>query len=249
MRQSASLAREYGVFLHTHLAETQDEEVFCKQKFGYRPVKYMEVLNWVGPDVWFAHSVYVNQEEMDVYQKTGCGVAHCPSSNMRLASGIAPIMELLTKGIKVGIGVDGSASNDSSNLLEEARQALLASRVRAGILGASLSNTDNKEKALMTARQVLRIATRGGAEVLGRKDIGSLEIGKCADFFAIKLDHLEYAGALHDPLAALVFCSPVRADYTVVGGNMIVKEGQMTSVDLPSQIAKHNQAATRLMNA
>jgi len=248
MKQSASLAREYGVHLHTHLAETQDEEAFCEQKFGYRPVKYMETLNWLRPDVWFAHSVYVNQEEIEVYQRTGVGVAHCPSSNMRLASGIAPIMDLLSKGIRVGIGVDGSASNDSSNLLEETRQALLASRVRAGILGASLSNTDSKEKALMTARQVLRMATRGGADVLGRKDIGSLEAGKCADFFAVKLNRIEYAGALHDPLAALVFCAPVRADFTVVGGNVIVEKGNLRNIDLPNLIEEHNLAAKRLLN-
>jgi len=247
MKQSAALAREYGVHLHTHLAETQDEEVFCEQKFGYRPVKYMETLNWLGPDVWFAHSVYVNQEEIEIYQRTGSSVAHCPSSNMRLASGIAPIMELLAKGIRVGIGVDGSASNDSSNLLEEARQALLASRVRAGIRGASLSKDNNEEKVLMNARQVLRMATRGGAEVLGRSDIGSLEVGKCADFFAMKLDRLEYAGALHDPLAALVFCAPVRADYTVVGGKVIVEKGNLKNIDLPKLIEEHNLAAKRLL--
>jgi 8-oxoguanine deaminase len=248
MRQSASLAREYGVQLHTHLAETQDEEIFCQEKFGFRPVGYMETLNWVGNDVWFAHSVYVSQEEMQVYKDTGCGIAHCPSSNMRLASGIAPILELLTMGVKVGIGVDGSASNDSSHLLEEARQALLASRVRAGIQGASLSSDSGKTGEIMTARQVLRMATKGGADVLGRGDIGSLEVGKCADFFAVNLNRLGYAGALHDPLAALVFCAPVQADYTVVGGKFIVKEGQMTTVDVPDLIVEQNRAAHRLLN-
>ena len=248
MRQSASLAREYGVQLHTHLAETQDEEVFCQEKFGFRPVGYMENLNWVGNDVWFAHSVYVSHDEMQVYKNTGCGVAHCPSSNMRLASGIAPILELLTMGVKVGLGVDGSASNDGSHLLEEARQALLASRVRAGIQGASLSNGSGDAGEIMTARQALRLATKGGADVLGRDDIGSLEVGKCADFFAVNLNQLGYAGALHDPLAALVFCAPVQANYTVVGGKFIVKEGQMTTVDVPTLIEEQNRAAYRLLN-
>ncbi len=139
MRQSAALARQYGVNLHTHLAETQDEESFCLQKFGYKPVAYMEQVNWIGPDVWFAHSVHVNTEEMRLYGRTGCGVAHCPTSNMRLASGIAPIMEMLKWGVKVGLGVDGSASNDGSNMLEEVRQTMLLARLNAGLHGASLS--------------------------------------------------------------------------------------------------------------
>lgn len=245
MRASAVLAREYGVRLHTHLAETQDEEAFCLELFGYRPVEYMEILNWIGPDVWFAHSVHVNKDEIDLYARTGCGVAHCPTSNMRLASGIAPILEMLTAGVKVGLGVDGSASNDGSNLLEEARQAMLVSRVRAGLMGASLSG--EAAPPLMTARQVLEIATRGSAAVLGRSDIGSLEPGKCADFFAVNLNRVDLAGALHDPVAALVFCAPVRADYTVVGGKMVVKNAQPTTVDLPVLIETHNRAARRLL--
>ncbi len=244
MRASASLAREYGVRLHTHLAETQDEEAFCLELFGYRPVEYMDIVNWIGPDVWFAHSVHVNKEEIDLYARTGCGVAHCPTSNMRLASGIAPILEMLTAGVKVGLGVDGSASNDGSNLLEEVRQAMLASRVRAGLMGASLSG--EAAPPLMTARQALEIATRGSAAVLGRADLGSLQPGKCADFFAVNLNRLDFAGALHDPVAALVFCAPVRADYTVVGGKMVVKEGQPVTVDLPRLIEAHNRAARRL---
>ncbi|HSO27876.1 MAG TPA: 8-oxoguanine deaminase [Anaerolineales bacterium] len=245
MRASAALAREYGVHLHTHLAETQDEEQFCVEKFGYRPVAFMESLNWTGPDVWFAHSVYVNEEEIHLYQQRGCGVAHCPSSNMRLASGIAPIYEMLTAGVKVGLGVDGSASNDGSHLLGEARQALLAARVRAGLLGASLSG--EAAPPLMTARQALEIATRGGAAVLGRPDLGSLETGKCADFFAVKLDRLEYAGALHDPVAALVLCAPVQADYTAVHGQLVVKDGEIQTLDLDATIAQHNAAARRLV--
>ena len=246
MRQSAILAREYKVRLHTHLAETQDEEAFCLELFGYRPVAYMQHLNWVGPDVWFAHSVHVNEEEIGVYAQTGCGVAHCPTSNMRLASGIAPVLDMLQAGVKVGLGVDGSASNDGSHLLEEMRQAMMVARLRAGLRGASLSG--DQAPQLMTARQALEIATRGSASVLGRKDIGALAPGMCADFFAVDLNRLEYAGALHDPVAALVFCSPVRADYTVVGGKFIVKEGQLLPVDLPVLIERHNRAATRLLN-
>ncbi len=245
MRQSASLAREYGVQLHTHLAETQDEEVFCVEKFGHRPVAYMESLNWTGSDVWFAHSVYVNGKEIEHYARTGCGVAHCPTSNMRLASGIAPILDMVGAGVKVGLGVDGSASNDGSHLLEEARQAMMVSRVRAGISGASLS--DSSGTPLMTARQALEIATRGSAAVLGRTDLGSLEAGKCADFTAINLNRLEYAGALHDPVAATIFCAPVQVDYTVVGGKTVVERGQLVTIDLPVLIENHNKAARRLL--
>ncbi len=246
MRQSAVLARQYGVHLHTHLAETQDEEAFCLHKFGHRPVAYMQHLGWTGPDVWFAHSVHVSPDEIRSYAQTGCGVAHCPSSNMRLASGIAPVLDMLLAGVKVGLGVDGSASNDGSNLLEEVRMAMLVARLRAGLSGASLSGGD--APPLMTARQALEIATRGSAAVLGRRDLGSLEAGKCADFFAINLNRLEYAGALHDPLAALVFCSPVRADFTVVGGKFIVKEGQLVTLDLPHLVERHNRAARRLLS-
>ena len=244
MKQSADLARHYGVHLHTHLAETQDEEAFCEEQFGHRPVAYMQSLNWVGEDVWFAHSVWVDQEEIKVYAKTGCGVAHCPSSNMRLASGIAPVWEFLSAGVKLGLGVDGSASNDSSHMLAEARQAMLLARLRAGVEGASLSGS---EKPILTARQALEIATSGGARVLGRIDIGTLETGKCADFIAINLNRLEYAGALHDPLSAALFCAPVKVDYNIVGGKYIVKQGELVTLDLPNHIQKHNEAARRLM--
>jgi cytosine/adenosine deaminase-related metal-dependent hydrolase len=246
MRQSAALAREYGVHLHTHLAETKDEEDFCIEKFGHRPVAYMQEVNWIGNDVWFAHSVHVNEAEIQLYAKTGCGVAHCPGSNMRLASGIAPILEMLTKGVKVGLGVDGSASNDSSHLLGEARLAMLLSRVGAGLQGASRSGDGTPP--LMTARQVLEIATRGGAAVLGRDDIGSLAVGKCADLFAIDLNRLDYAGALHEPVAAALFCAPQTVDYNIVGGKIIVDQGQMTALDIPNLVSQHNQAAERLLN-
>ncbi len=245
MREAAALARSYGVRLHTHLAETEDEERYCQERFGMRPVAYMETLDWIGPDVWFAHSVHVNEEEIRLYARHQVGVAHCPTSNMRLASGIAPIVEMLTAGVPVGLGVDGSASNDSSHMLAEARQAMLVARVRAGLMGASRSDED--APPLMTARQALELATRGGARVLGRTDIGVLAPGKAADFFAVRLDRLEYAGALHDPVAALVFCSPVRVDYTVVGGRIIVREGRLTTVDLPTLVERHNALARALL--
>lgn len=246
MRQSASLAREYGVHLHTHLAETQDEEAFCVASFGFRPVPYMEVVNWLGQDVWFAHSVHVRSEEIEIYRQTGCGVAHCPTSNMRLASGIAPVIQMLQAGVKVGLGVDGSASNDGSHMLAEVRQAMLLARLNAALGGASLSN--DTAPALMTARQALEIATIGSAAVLGRDDLGSLAVGKCADFFSVKLNQLDFAGALHDPVAALVFCAPVHADYTVVGGKVIIKDGHFVNFDLPKLVSQHNQASRRLIN-
>ena len=245
MRESAAMARHYGVQLHTHLAETEDEEDFCLEKFGHKPVAYMQSVDWIGEDVWFAHSVHVNEAEMQLYAQHGCGVAHCPSSNMRLASGLAPTMKMLSLGVKLGLGVDGSASNDGSHLLAEVRQAMLSARLGSGIKGASRSAPD--APPLMTARQALSIATRGGASVLGRKDIGSLEVGKCADFFAINLNRLDYAGALVDPVAAVVFCSPVQADYTIVGGGTVVKQGQVKGLDLPKQVEKHNSAARRLL--
>jgi len=245
MRESAAMARKYGVHLHTHLAETEDEDDFCLAKFGHKPVAYMQTVDWIGDDVWFAHSVWVNEAEMDLYAHHGCGVAHCPSSNMRLASGIAPVMNMLARGVKLGLGVDGSASNDGSHMLGEARQAMLLSRLNSGVHGASRSAPD--APPLMTARQALSIATRGGAAVLGRQDIGSLEPGKCADFFAINLNRLEYTGAWQDPLAAVVFCSPVQADWTVVGGRPVVKEGRLLSLDLPRHIEKHNAASRKMI--
>ncbi|MDI6768689.1 MAG: 8-oxoguanine deaminase [Anaerolineales bacterium] len=245
MKQSAALAREYGVHLHTHLAETEDEQAFCLQKFGHRPVPYMQSVDWVGEDIWFAHAVYVNNDEIKTFAKHGCGVAHCPTSNMRLASGIAPIREYRAAGVKVGLGVDGSASNDGSHMLAEARQAMLLSRLREGITGFSLSNDPTRK--LMTAREALYLATRGGAAVLGRTDIGSLEPGKCADFFAVNLNRLDYAGALHDPLAAVIFCQPVKVDYTIVGGKFVVKDGNLVNLEIGKLVEKHNQAAKRLL--
>ncbi len=245
MRESSKLARQYKVHQHTHLAETQDEEVFCLEKFGHRPVAYMETLDWVGEDVWFAHSVHVNSAEIKKYAETGCGVAHCPSSNMRLASGIAPIQQMRAAGVKVGLGVDGSASNDGSHLLGEARQAMLLARL-------DFSLTPNPSPAgrggLMTAREALEIATLGGAAVLGRDDIGSLAPGKCADFFAINLNRLDYAGALHDPVAAALFCAPQQADYTIINGKFVVKNGEVATVDMWRIVERHNQLARQMVN-
>ena len=234
MREAAELAREHGVRLHTHLAETQDEERFCLEKFGCRPLAYMERLGWVGEDVWYAHAIHLNEEEIGLLAETGTGVAHCPTSNMRLGSGIAPIREMLDAGVKVGLAVDGSASNDSSHMLAEARMAMLLQRVRGGA-GA------------LSAQEALEMATLDGAKVLGRDDIGSLEAGKAADFIAINLNRLEYAGALHDPLAALVFCAPVNVDLSVINGEVVVEGGRIAGLDLGDIIARHNELSRRML--
>jgi cytosine/adenosine deaminase-related metal-dependent hydrolase len=241
MRESAALARAYDVRLHTHLAETIDEEHFCIEQFGHRPLAYAEALNWAGSDVWFAHAVHISPEEVTNMSASGIGVAHCPSSNMRLASGIAPVRRYRSQGVNVGLGVDGSASNDSSHMLAEARQALLISR-----LGAAVDPTIDGEQPLLTAREALEMATLGGAAVLGRDDVGSLEVGKCADFIAINLKRLAYAGGLHDPVAATVLCDPASVDYTYVHGKPIVQEGRLTTVELPSLIEAHNKASLAL---
>jgi cytosine/adenosine deaminase-related metal-dependent hydrolase len=247
MRQSAALARLHGVRLHTHLAETEDEEQFCLQTFGRRPVGYMQELDWLGPDVWFAHAVWVNDSEIADLAHHNCGVAHCPTSNMRLASGIARIKEFRRAGVTVGLGVDGSASNDGSHLLAELRQAMLLARVQEGLTGYSRS--DDPGRTLMTAREALWLGTRGGAAVLGRSDIGSLEAGKCADFFAMSMDHLEYAGAQHDPVSAVVFCQPRRVDHTVVGGKFLVKDGNLVCADERKIMQRHSKLSRSLLES
>ncbi|NOY55716.1 MAG: 8-oxoguanine deaminase [Actinobacteria bacterium] len=235
MRESAELARSYGVSLHTHLAETADEEGFCTAQFGLPPLAYAERVGWVGPDVWFAHGVHIDDAGIRLMAETGTGVAHCPASNMRLGSGIAPVMSYLDAGVRVGLGVDGSASNDGSDLLGEARLALLLARVRHG------------DRPLMRVRTALEIATLGGAAVLGRDDIGSLAVGKAADFTAIDLERIEYAGAWQDPVAALLLCAPTTVDHTYVQGRAIVENGRPATVDLELLIEAHNRAARRLL--
>jgi 8-oxoguanine deaminase len=242
MRESAALARAYGVRLHTHLAETMDEERFCVERFGHRPLAYAESLDWSGDDTWFAHAVHIQPDEVSRMAAAGIGVAHCPSSNMRLASGIAPIRRYRAAGVPVGLGVDGSASNDSSHMLAEARQAMLLSRVGA----ASAPQVDG-EGPLLSGRQTLELATRGGADVLGREDIGTLEAGRCADFIALDLNAIGFAGAGHDPVAAVVFCAPVNVAYSYVHGRRLVDQGRLTTLDLPSVVEAHNRAARRLV--
>lgn len=241
MRQSAALARQYQVHLHTHLAETLDEEAFCLSEFGHRPMAYAEELDWAGNDVWFAHAVHIDHDEVKRMARAGIGVAHCPSSNMRLSSGIAPVRRFRADGVNVGLGVDGSASNDSSHMLAEARQALLISR-----LGSAIAPEIDDLPGMMAAREALEIATLGGAAVLGRKDIGSLEPGKQADFIAINLNRLDFAGGLHDPVAAAVLCHPVKVDTSVVGGKVVIENQRLTTLEIETLIEKHNLAAARL---
>jgi cytosine/adenosine deaminase-related metal-dependent hydrolase len=234
MRQSAAMAREYGVHLHTHLAETLDEESFCQQMFGMRPVALAEDLGWLGEDVWHTHCVHLNEEEVALFAQTGTGVAHCPSSNMRLASGIAPIRAMLNAGVRVSVAVDGSASNDGSHMLAELRQAMLLQRVMGNPAGLS-------------AREALEIGTRGGAAVLGRDDIGQLAVGKAADCIAINLNRLAYAGGLHDPLAATIFCAPQEVDLALVNGRVVVQDSEIVTLDMGPVIERHNAMARRLV--
>ena len=252
LRETAALARAHGVRLHTHLCETFDEELFTLTRFKQRPVAWMETMDWLGDDVWFAHAIHVNDDEIREFASTGAGVAHCPCSNMRLASGIAPVKKYLDAGVRVGLGVDGSASNDASNILLEARQAMLLARLRIGLLPPEgprtlLSTSDPlRSGEWMTARQALEIATRGGAAVLGRPDIGALAPGMCADFFSIDLNTVDYAGALNDPVAATVFCAPQKARHTVIDGRVVVENGRVTTVDMAPVIEAHNRFSREL---
>jgi len=219
LRQSAILARQYGVRLHTHLCETKDEERYMLEREGMRPLAYMESLGWVGPDVWFAHGIHFNNDELRLLAQTGTGVCHCPISNMKLSSGVARVPEMLALGIPVGLGVDGSASNDGSSLMEELRTAYLLHRLISS-------------RRAPSGYGVLKMATRGGARLLGRDDIGSLETGKCADFFLVDANRLELVGACEDPasvLATVGVRGPV--DYTVVNGRITVREGRLIGID------------------
>jgi cytosine/adenosine deaminase-related metal-dependent hydrolase len=257
LRDAAALARQYKVKLHTHLCETRDEERYTLERYQLRPVDWMETLGWLGEDVWFAHAIHVDDDEIKKFAQTGCGVAHCPCSNMRLASGIAPIKKYLAAGVKVGLGVDGSASNDASNILLEARQAMLLARLQMGLLPPEgprkhfLLSQSHPVRAneWMTAHEALEVATLGGAHVLGRSDIGSLEPGKCADFFSLDLHTIGYAGALQDPLAATLFCAPQRAKFTVINGKVIVRDSEVVTMDMNPVIETHNRCAFEMANA
>jgi len=231
MTESAGLARELGLRLHTHLAETVDEEEYCQGIFGCRPLEYLDQVGWLAEDAWCAHCVHLNHADVTQMGEAGTGVAHCPTSNLRLGAGIAPVQEMLERKVSVGLGVDGSASNERGDLLFETKQALLVARARGG-------------PEAMTAREALRLATRGGARVLGRDDLGSLERGKCADFAVWRLDELEYGGA-DDPLAALVLTAPHRADRVYVGGQIVVREGQLVRADEHEIAAEHRRQAQR----
>ena len=246
MRESAALARSFkgqGVRLHTHLAENDHDIAYSREKFNRTPAEYAQDLGWVGPDVWHAHCVKLDADAIALFARTRTGVAHCPCSNMRLASGIAPIRRMLDAGVPVGLGVDGSASNDGAQMVGEARQALLLARVGRALEPFGCDHGP----AEMTARDALALATRGGAEVLGRADIGQLVPGRCADLALFDLDTLGFAGgAVHDPVAALVLCASPQAAFTVVDGRVVVREGRLATLDLGPLVERHNRLATLL---
>jgi len=235
MRASAEMARSYGVRLHTHLAENAEDIAYSREKFGMRPGEYAEDVGWIGDDVWHAHCVKLNEQEMDLFARTGTGVCHCPNSNMRTAAGIAPIRRMLDIGVPVGLGADGQASNDASHLLAEARQALLLQRVVGG-------------PAALTAREALEIATLGGAQVLGRDDVGALAAGMAADFVAFDLNQIGFVGTSADLVAALIFCHPVNVNYSVINGQLVVDQGRLTTIDLPVVMERHNAISKALIN-
>ena len=234
MRESAALARRLGVRLHTHIAETVDEEAFCLERFGVRPVDLLDRLGFLGPDVWLAHCVHLSPADVAAFAATGTGVAHCPTSNMRLGSGTAPVRELVDAGVPVGLGVDGSASNDGGNLLGEVRQALLVARGRGG-------------PAAMTAREALRLGTRGGAAVLGRDDVGSLEPGKRADVALFDVTGLATAGIEADPIAGIVLAWPQPVKHLVVEGRFVVRDGRLANVDEEAIARQGHRVAARIV--
>jgi cytosine/adenosine deaminase-related metal-dependent hydrolase len=236
MRESALLARHYGLSLHTHLAENADDVAYSLERFGKSPAQFAEDLGWTGPDVWHAHCVKLDGHGIKLFARSGTGIAHCPCSNMRLGSGIAPIGQMRSAGVAVGLGVDGSASNDGGHFLSEARQALLLQRVAHGA-------------AAMTARDAIEMATLAGAKVLQRDDIGMLAPGMAADLAAFDLRQLAYAGAQSDPLAALIFCSASRAAFTIVNGRIIVGNGQLVTLDEGLLIERHNRLSRQLLEA
>lgn len=229
--ESANLARKKGVMLHTHLAETIDEERYCKEVYGMRPLEYMEKVGWLGEDVWFAHGIYFTEEELEKLSKTKTGIAHCPVSNLRLGSGIAPIPEMIERGIKVGLGVDGSASNDSSNMLREIQTCLLIHRIPNPRFTKLTQMEDTV--ARMDIYTVLELATKGGAKLLGRSDIGEIDVGKCADLAIFNLNHIGYSGAKeYNPIGALLLgIGNMQADTVIVNGEVVVKDGKLTTFD------------------
>jgi cytosine/adenosine deaminase-related metal-dependent hydrolase len=231
MRESAELARRLGFPLHTHLAETAEEEAYCRELYGCTPVEYLEELGWLAEDVWCAHCVHLTEPEVRRFADTGTGVAHCPTSNLRLGAGVAPVRALVDAGARVGLGVDGSASNERSDLFLEVKQALLVARGRGG-------------PGAMTVREALRLATRGGADVLRRDDIGSLEPGRRADLAVWRTDALQLAGAA-DRMAGLVLSAPHRVDRLYVGGEEIVREGRLVRADEDEIAREHRLQATR----
>ena len=231
MRQSAELARRLGLTLHTHLAETVEEEAYCQELYGCRPVEYLEGLGWLDGDVWCAHCVHLSDDDVARFGKTGAGVAHCPSSNLRLGAGVAPVRALLDASVRVGLGVDGTASNERGDLFLEVKQALLVARGRGG-------------PEALTAREALRLGTRGSASVLKRDDLGSLEPGKSADLAVWRTDGLELAGA-DDPVAGLVFSGPHRVDRLVVAGEDVVREGRLVRAEETEIAQEHRRAAEK----
>ena len=244
MREAARLARAFKVRLHTHLAENDHDVAYSREKFGCTPAEYAESLGWVGPDVWHAHCVKLDDAGIGLFARTGTGVAHCPCSNMRLASGIAPIRRMLSVGVPVGLGVDGSASNDGAHMLGEARQAMLLARVARSLAPFGCDHG----AAEMSARDALRLATRGGAQVLGRDDIGHLAPGMCADLALFDLESVAFAGgAVHDPVGSLLLCASSSAAYTVVNGRVVVREGRLESLELRVLVERHNALARQLV--
>jgi len=233
MRDSAALARKHGVRLHTHVAETLDEERFCVENFGMRPYKLMEDLGWTGDDVWYAHGIHLSDAEVSRVAEVKTGIAHCPSSNMRLGAGACRVADLVRAGARVGLGVDGSASNEDANLAMEAHQALLLARVRA------------TSPQALDARAAWMLATRGGAECLGRDDCGTLEAGKCADIACFRIDDLAHAG-IKDPLAGLALAPPARAQTVIVNGRVVVREGRLLTAD-EGEVAREIAATSALM--
>ena len=237
MRESAAMARSYaGVRLHTHLAETTGDVEYSLSKFNLIPGDYAESVGWLGDDVWHAHCVKLSDRSIDKFGQTGTGVAHCPCSNMRLASGIAPIRKMLNANVPVGLGVDGAASNDATNLFHEARQAFLLARVK------------DEDASLMTARNVLEVATRGGARVLGRDDIGYLAPGMAADFVAVSLDKPSLVGTQQDPVAALIYCQIDAIDYSFINGKKVVDSGNLMTLEMGNLVEKANQMAIALID-